>query len=79
LELLKELGAKEIVKRTGFSRAAVYAVLAGAKPHPQNRLVYCGLWKDARRPRQQLIDSELHHHSVAQLKLGRSLGTLPGT
>lgn len=36
LEELRAIGAAEIVKRTGFSRSAVYAVLAGARPHPNN-------------------------------------------
>lgn len=40
LERLREIGAAEIVRQTGFSRSAVYAVLAGAKPHPANRTIY---------------------------------------
>jgi hypothetical protein len=37
---LRELGAEEIVNRTGFSRSAVYDALGGTKPHPRNRALY---------------------------------------
>jgi hypothetical protein len=40
LERLREIGAAEIVRRAGFSRSAVYAVLGGARPHPRNRRAY---------------------------------------
>ena len=43
LERLREIGAAEIVRQTGFSRSAVYAVLNGAKPHPLNRMRYMEL------------------------------------
>jgi hypothetical protein len=37
---LREIGARRLIRETGFSRSAVYAVLNGAKPHPANRRVY---------------------------------------
>jgi hypothetical protein len=40
LAKLKEIGAARLVERTGFSRSAVYQVLAGATPHPRNRGIY---------------------------------------
>jgi hypothetical protein len=40
LPRLRELGGAEIVDQTGFSRSAVYAVLAGSKPTVVNRRRY---------------------------------------
>jgi len=40
LERLREIGAAKLIEETGFSRSAVYGVLAGTKPHSGNRRVY---------------------------------------
>lgn len=40
LERLREIGAAKLVEETGFSRSAVYGVLAGARPHQGNRRRY---------------------------------------
>jgi hypothetical protein len=40
LERLRQIGVARLVEETGFSRSAVYAVLAGARPHQGNRRRY---------------------------------------
>jgi hypothetical protein len=38
--ILKTIPVPQLVKETGFSRSAIYAVLSGAMPHPRNRAIY---------------------------------------
>jgi hypothetical protein len=40
LEILRELGAPEVARRTGISRSAAYAVLRGAQPHGDHARTY---------------------------------------
>ncbi len=51
VKILREIGVPEIVKRTGFSRSAVYDVLRGAIPHKRNSDVYTRLAVDYSRRR----------------------------
>ena len=40
LAILKTIPVPQLVKETGFSRSAIYAVLNGAIPHPKNQAIY---------------------------------------
>jgi hypothetical protein len=40
LPKLRDVGAPRLVELTGFSRSAVYAVLSGARPRTEHRIVY---------------------------------------
>jgi hypothetical protein len=48
LDRLREIGAARLVEMTDFSRSAVYAVLAGARPRREQMRVYETVAKHAR-------------------------------